>query len=254
MRIRESLLDTFPGRLFIRDMWLSGGFDTPEHLIRAAASAVGRYLYSGGCLDVADFDVNDSELRQLDAVSLAALTALPPFDSPQIHQGTLGTLRAPNVRNRNPLSALPDGAFWTSTPVTADEDSWTLCGENLRREMPRWEIYFDIARVRVARIESARDWADLIDSNTVAANGCKYPDWPAIAQSWDAVHLSPTGLLLAHPQISTTPFSSADGSGHVHSQTGPYASVGDWSSVSTAWLHEPPKSEFTRAPAPIDPG
>jgi hypothetical protein len=147
------------------------------------------------------------------------------------------------------LSALPNGAFWTSTPVTDDEDSWTLCGENLRRESPRWEMHFDVARIRVARIDSARDWADLIDSHTVTAGGCKYPDWPAIAESWDAVHLSPTGLLLAHPKISTTPFRSDDGSGLAHSQAGPYASVGAWSAVSTAWLREPPNVEFRPAPA-----
>jgi hypothetical protein len=227
-----------------------GGLGMPEDLIRAANWAVGRYLYSEGCLDVADFDLAEPELRECDAVGLAALTGLPTFDSPQIHQGTIGELRAPSIGNRKPLSALPDGALWTSSPITENEDSWTLCGENLRREMPRWEVHFDVTRVRVARIDSARDWADLIDSNTAAGSGCKYPDWPAIAESWDAVHLSPAGLLLAHPKISTTRFSTTDGSGLAHSQSGPYASVGAWSAVSTAWLREPPGVEFRPAPGP----
>jgi hypothetical protein len=129
------------------------------------------------------------------------------------------------------LSALPAGAFWTSTPITEDDDSWTLCGENIRREMPRWEVHFDVARVRVARIYSARDWADLIDAHTATAGDSRYPDWPAIAERWDAVHLSPSGLLLAHPKISTTRYSS-------------YVGVGDWSTVSTAWLREPPGVEI----------
>ncbi|OBH07602.1 MULTISPECIES: hypothetical protein [unclassified Mycobacterium] len=246
----ESLLDTFPGRLFIERMRSVGGLGAPEELISAASRAVGSYLYSDRCLDVADFDVDDLELRAYDEAGLSALSALPTFGSPQIHQGALGELRAPNVSNREPLSALPKGAFWTSTPITDNDDSWTLCGENLARESPRWEVRFDTARVRVALIDSARDWADLIDSHAATANGCRYPDWRAIAQSWDAVHLSPAGLLLAHPKISVTPFSTADGSGHAHSPAGPYVSVADWSAVSTAWLREPPSFEFAPAPGP----
>ncbi len=249
MSTRESLLDTVPGRLFIKHMLSVQGWGMPENLIEEASWAVGSYLYSDRCLEVAHFDVNEPQLREYDAVGLAALTRLPTFDSPQIHQGTIGELRAPRISNRDPLSALPDGAFWTSSPITADEDTWTLCAENLRREMPRWEVHFDVTRVRVARIDSARDWADLIDSNTVMGSGSKYPDWPAIAESWDAVHLSPAGLLLAHPKISTTRFSPTDGSGHAHSQAGPYAGVGAWSAVSTAWLRVPPSVEFRPARA-----
>lgn len=245
---RESLLDTFPGRLFIEDMRSFGGLGVPEDLIRAAAWAVGSYLYSDRCREVAHLDVNDAELRKYDAAGLAALAALPSFGSPQIHQGAIGEFRAPSVRNREPLSALPNGAFWTSTPITDDEDTWTLCLENQGREKPRWEVHFDAARVRIARIDSARDWADLIDAHSATAGGCKYPDWPAIAGSWDAVHLSPAGLLLAHPKISATPFATTDGSGYAHAEAGPYASVAHWSTVSTAWLREPPGVEIRPAP------
>jgi hypothetical protein len=87
------------------------------------------------------------------------------------------------------LSALPAGAFWTSTPLTDEDDSWTISGENLRRDHPRWEVHFDTTRVRVARVGSARDWIDLIESNAVDVDGCKYPDWPAIARSWDATRV-----------------------------------------------------------------
>jgi len=251
----ESLLDTFPGRLFIKHLasvqhlgsespTAFVGAMPPEDLIRTATSSVRRYLYSEDCLEVAHFDVNKPELREFNAAGLMALSRLSTFDSPQIHQGQVKKISAPNVRNRNPLSALPDGAFWTSTPLNHDEDSWTMSGENLTRDSPRWEVNFDVALVRVARIDSARDWVDLIESNTVIAGSCKYPDWPKIALSRDAVHLSPAGLLLAHPAISTTPFISTDGSGYEHSQAGRYASVSTWSAVSTAWLHEPPNVQF----------
>jgi hypothetical protein len=130
----ESLLDTFPGRLFIEDIRSFGGLAIPERLVRAAAWAVGGYLYSDRWLDLTCLDVDDPELRAYDAAGLAALSGLPTFGSPQVHQGTLTKLRAPSIRNRESLSALPNGAFWTSTPITDGEDTWTLCGENQGRK------------------------------------------------------------------------------------------------------------------------
>lgn len=255
----ESLLDTFPGRLFIRELrsdCLRAGMSPTaflaamrtEALIWRATYAVRRYLYSADCLDVVDFDVSELELRECNTAGLAALSRLSTFGSPQIHHGTGGELRAPTISNRDGFRALPAGAFWTSSPITEDEDMWSVSGEHLHRENPRWEVHFDVTRVRLARIDSARDWVNLIDSHPLTARGCKYPDWPAIAESWGAVHLSPTGLLLAHPTISTTSFTTTDGSGLAHSQAGPYISVGAWSVVSTAWLHVPPDAELQPAP------
>lgn len=69
-----------------------GGLGIAEEVIRAANWAVGSYLYSDRCLGVLDFDVSEPELRAYDTASLAALSALPSFGSPQIHQGTIGEL------------------------------------------------------------------------------------------------------------------------------------------------------------------
>lgn len=210
-----------------------------------AIRAVAAYLYSDECREVIGFDdQSPPDLHEFDVAGLAALSRLCTFGSPQIHQGLLHALHPPKIKNRDPLSALPSGAFWTSTPLDNDKDSWTLSGENLHRESPRWEIYFDTSRLHVAHIDSAHDWVKLIETNSISANGCKYPNWPAIAKIWDAVHLSPTGLLLAHPKLSTTPFTTTDETGCTHSQAGPHASVAPWSTVSTAWLHEPPNVLF----------
>lgn len=259
MNPRESLLGTFPGRLFIEHLRSAGAFpevlasnawpewSIREFLIHGAIYAISRYLYSDDCLEIADFDVDAPGMHEFDAAALAALAELSTFDSPQIHQGAVSRLRTPNIRNRNPLNALPYGAFWTSTPITEDQDSWTLSGENLNRESPRWAVHFDMTSVRVAQVDSATDWVNLIESHAVTADGCTYPDWPAIAQSWDAVHVSPAGLLLAHPTIAGTPLITTDGSGYAHSQAGPYASVASWSTVSTAWLREAPNVELRPA-------
>lgn len=260
MGTEEPLLDTFPGRIFIeqlRTRRLAGmsisayiAAMLPEELVWCATSAVGRYLYSDDCLNVLHLhEEEEPELRETSIAGLAALRALSTFDSPQIHQGKVGELRTPSIRNRDGFSALPAGAFWTSTPLNDDEDSWTVSGQHVHHiESPRWEVYFDINRVQVARIDSAQDWIELIDSHAVTVNGCKYPDWPSLAESWDAVHLSPAGLLLAHPTISATPFITTDGSGFAHSQAGPYASVAAWSVISTAWLRTPPEVKLRQAP------
>ncbi|BBZ44302.1 hypothetical protein [Mycobacterium parmense] len=244
----ESLLGTFPGRLFLRELRprvpASIAAMGPMELISAATRAVGSYLYADECPAVLNLDVNREQLRDLAAAALAALSSLSTFGSPQMHQGALTTLHRPNPANRNPLSALPDGAFWTSTPLTAGDDSWTVSGENLRRDQPRRAVHFDETQVRLVRIDSAADWQQFIESNPVTDGGRRYPDWPTMSHSWDAVHLSPAGLLLAHPAISTTPLSCTDGSGLAHSRAGRYASVADWSAVSTAWLHEPPGAQI----------
>lgn len=250
----ESLLDTVPGRLFIEHLrFIRYPADASplavvasmkvDDLMRAAIRAVGRYLYSPDCYEVARIDNDDQEdLREFDAAALDALAAVPTFGSPQIHQGVLHEIHPPIIGNRTPLCALPDGAFWTSTPITKKEDSWTLTGENLHRDHPRWLMYFDETDISVARIDSAHDWVNLVESNAIISDGCKYPNWPAIAESWEAVHLSLTGLLLAHPKLSEIPLISRDGTGHAHSKAGHYASVAAWSTVSTAWLQEPPSA------------
>lgn len=107
----ESVLDTFLGRSFIDDMRSFGGVGVPENLVRATAWAVGSYLYSERCREVARLDLKDVELLNYDVAGLAALSALPSFGSPQIHQGEIGQSRAPTVSNRDPLSTLPNGAF-----------------------------------------------------------------------------------------------------------------------------------------------
>lgn len=228
MTAGESLLDTFPGRLFIEQLRSIRLGDMPsmafvaamqpEELLWCATYAVRRYLYSEDCMHALDLDVNEPELREFDNAGLAALSRLSTFDSPQIHHGTGGDFREPTITNRDGFNALPAGAFWTSTPITDDEDTWSVSGEQLRHDSSRWTVYFDVTRVRVTRIDSGRDWINLIESHPLTGRGCKYPDWPAIAESWDAVHLSPAGLLLAHPPISTAPFLPTDGSGLTHSQ------------------------------------
>ncbi|KXF51997.1 hypothetical protein AXA44_47880 [Rhodococcus sp. SC4] len=63
-----------------------------------------------------------------------------------------------------------------------------------------------------------------------------FPDWPSIAQEWDAVHVSLSGLLCAEPLISQVPYTGGDTTGYTHCHSGPYVGVAEWAVPSTAWL------------------
>ena len=250
----DDLLDTFPGRLFLRDLRF---FDrrgaSPQEfvdragldfLVHCASWGVESYLHSGDPLEVVDIDLDDPELRAYAQAAITTLARRTTFRSPQIHQGELSVIRPAMVRCRTPLNALPSGAFWTSTRLDDRKDTWSDRGYN---QKPRWEIHFDDEQVCVAQISSATEWQQLIDSHPLEFEGTKYPDWAAIAQDYDAIHLTPLGLLLAHPTISGTPFRSSDGSGTEHSRSGPYISIGDWTTVSTAWMRPPPQAVIRSA-------
>lgn len=248
----ESLLDTIPGRLFIETLawfWSTGADESVSEYVRGlsaddllshATRAVGSYLYSNDPVAAARLDASSCRRLDLDVAARWALDGWQPFGSPQVHQGSVTEVRAPVVANRSGFGSLPQGAFWTATPLGPRADSWGECGENLSRGAPRCEVHFDVADTTVAIIRTAADWVRLIAPDAVDVDGTLHPNWPAIARRYDAVHLTVSGLLLAHPRLSQTPFASDDGSGYAHSVSGPYVGVGNWSTVSTAWMHRPP--------------
>lgn len=250
-RTEESLLNTFPGRLFVEHLRFFDRRDAsiaefvaampPDLLNILAGAANDRYLWSNDCAQAIHLDIDDPELREYADSAKAALAKLSAFNSPQIRHGKQVTLCEPRIRNRSPLSARPVGAFWTSTRLNDNKDTYS---EAWQTGETRWEVHFDPTAVRLARIDSAHDWSTLIDGRAITASGCSYPDWPVIAASFDAIHLSALGLLLAHPSISDTPFVTTTGSGLEHSQAGHYASVAVWELVSTAWLHKPPNADI----------
>lgn len=250
------LLDTVPGRTFVAglvDDYLRAGGDNSrsaflqslsmDTLVWAATNDISSYLYGAGMDAALSVDPTDTNIVAM-AVAVATELSAPSrdtFTSPQHHEGATGPLRTPPVTNRRGSSeVLPDGAFWTSTPLgDCSKSSWTYSREtNTPAEIH--ELHFDPTEIRVARIDSATDWSTLLRSHTRADSspGTLFPDWVSIAEHYDAVHLSLLGLLSAHPRLSEVAASDSS-QNYAHSKMGTWAGVGDWSTVSTAWIRLP---------------
>ncbi|WP_143545955.1 hypothetical protein [Rhodococcus sp. 14-1411-2a] len=246
------LLETVPGRTFVSGLIddhrrAGAGLSavaflrsrSMAELVWAAQGDVSGYLYGGGLDDASSIDPHDPDIVAMAEATAAELAAShrQMFTSPQRHHGCVDVLRQPRVTNRRaPSEVLPAGALWTATPLDGGVDTWTHSRETDDAEN-LYELHFDPAQVRVARIDSAADWVTLLRSHARidSASGTVYPDWDSIASSVDAVHLSLLGLLTAHPRLSEVPAAdSRDNYGH--SKSGAWPGVGDWSTVSTVWM------------------
>ncbi|WP_256978114.1 hypothetical protein [Rhodococcus sp. 14-2470-1a] len=206
----------------------------------AAQLDIRSYLYSSGLAEVMAIDpCRPDMVAMADAIAAELATVdRDTFTSPQRHSGHVEVLRQPHVTNRKSASeTLPAGALWTATPLADDLDTWT---ESRESDAPTdtYELNFDPDAVHVVRIDSASDWADLLQHHPRGHSDTLYPDWAAIATHCDAVHLSLAGLLTAHPPLTDTAV-DASAQGYAHSKSGPWAGVGDWSAVSTAWMRLP---------------
>lgn len=257
-----NLLDTVPGRMLVH--WYLRAYrdadprpsvaafvdaDTLEDFVDDLVLIIGEYLYGNGANDVLDMALTAPATIEMAEAICAALRhpRRNTLDSPQTHEGTITELSLPRVRNRKRPGALPDGAFWTATPLhDGTSDTWSASGENLRglKDPARYTVHFDPDVARIVRIDTAGDWAALIADHPLEYRGARVPDWPSIAEEWDAVHLSALGLLCAHPRLSEVPYDRYEAGGYRHSQSGPWPGVGDWSTVSTAWLRIPERFEI----------
>jgi hypothetical protein len=57
-----------------------------------------------------------------------------------------------------------------------------------------WRLAFPPS-IKIAQIDSAQAWANLIDQHPVTSGPWVYPDWRSIASTFDAVHLTPRAVL-----------------------------------------------------------
>lgn len=248
-------LATAPGRSFVAGFAeeyarLSSEVGIAEYLrsqsmsdlIFAAQLDIRGYLYSSGLSEAMALDPRQpGTVAMADAIAAELATVdRDTFTSPQRHSGYVEQLRQPHVTNRKSASeTLPAGALWTATPLADDLDTWTNSRES-NAPAETYELNFDPDAVDVVRIDSASDWAALLQQHPRGDSDTLYPDWEAIATHGDAVHLSLAGLLTAHPPLTDTA-ADASAQGYAHSKSGPWAGVGDWTTVSTAWIRLPRK-------------
>ena len=106
--------------------------------------------------------------------------------------------------------------------MDGDTDTWSLYEDDLLVG-DRHELHFSPPDIAVAVVDSPTTWMMVVREFPATGSTKTYPDWAAAARKYDAVYLTVSGLLTAHP-----PNLPPD-----------IAGVAEWSAVSTAWLKLP---------------
>jgi len=122
----------------------------------------------------------------------------------------------------HPETPKPKAAMWTSTFVPRTISPWLDWPENINRREPykTWRLAVSDT-ARVAEVHSPEDWWELAHAYPASAPGFKYtlmplashpgvhtqdrsnvnarldPDWQALAEDWDGVHVSMAGVMTA---------------------------------------------------------
>jgi hypothetical protein len=119
----------------------------------------------------------------------------------------------------------PRSALWTTTSLgrTSGWVAYLRIGEDGRPPPYRqWRLEV-LNSARVYEVHSAEAWRALcLEYPGETHNGLLLPDWRAVAQDWEGVHLSVGGLLTAE-RVTTSGF-------------GPRTQLNGWDSESTVWL------------------
>lgn len=122
----------------------------------------------------------------------------------------------------------PRGGFWTSGRAGNVPSAWIanlLGGPDFDPVLPPFRLWrMSIAgRPRVYEIGGLRDWISLATAYPGRNGAYLAPNWEAVAQDFDAVHLSEGGMVVAQGLTVTT--------------GGLSCRLQGWDSESTLWLH-----------------
>jgi hypothetical protein len=153
-----------------------------------------------------------------------SLAGIPPHES----------LFHPDLRAYGAGNTKPRLTFWTSTSLTAHTSSWThylRWGEDRQDPpYPRWRVEVSPS-ARVYEIHGPQAWHRLCLAypapSCMAYPVCQpdaliEPDWQAVSQDWDGIHVSVGGLLTTERLRWGT--------------LGRQTHLFGWSAESTAWL------------------
>lgn len=245
-RYEERLRDTVPGTVFLTQVlhWGLEQLDL-EGACEGAMRAVADYLY--GPVELEEIRGESAKISDNDEIQVR--DKLEELDreiavSDFIHGGNPSPFLPPEFPLLSPDNPKyhPRAAFWTATPLSVDEDTWTICGENLNRNRERMVVDVDRTRARIHRVDSLRDWKR-VTTEWNLEDGAHH--WASVAREFDAIALGIRGLLLAHPgDIWDPSVPSADAIEALREKS-LYLGVGAFSAVSMAWLNEPPSMTLT---------
>jgi hypothetical protein len=154
----------------------------------------------------------------------ASVAGIPPHES----------FFHPDLRSHGAGNTKPRLTFWTSTSLTSHTSSWLhylRWGEDRQDPpYPRWRVEVSPS-ARVYEIHGPQAWHRLclaypapssMAYHTDQSDALIEPDWQAVSQDWDGIHLSVGGALTTERVRWGTP--------------GRQTHLFGWSVESTAWL------------------
>jgi hypothetical protein len=122
-------------------------------------------------------------------------TGKPPWLPPREHvpspEHFIPAARAGQTHNANPF----DAGLYTSTGFQGTQGMWRLyldLGHYSSNFPYPWHVWKVVSgtTVRVCDVTTAAQWEELVLRHPAVSDGLIYPDWQAIAQEWDAVHIT----------------------------------------------------------------
>lgn len=145
--------------------------------------------------------------------------------SPQLWVSESAQAPIATIRSK-PAEGKPEAALWTSSMLSDGTSAWLPVAESgvIAASDVRyvWQIEFR-RDAQVFEIRSAQDWRRLCDRyGRVGPHSLLHPDWQAVSEEYDGVHLSIDGLVC--------------GQGVPVSHGGSTSLLWGWDAECTAWL------------------
>ncbi|MFI6101773.1 hypothetical protein ACIA8G_40015 [Lentzea sp. NPDC051213] len=167
-------------------------------------------------------------------LSTGPLAATAPR-SPQSRFSQDATPASVTIVDQPAADDKPVGALWTSSFLPDGTSMWQW-GEwaEFGRDRRLFALTFDPADLRVCTIGSPADYERLVNRYPRATDDHTQVHWTQVAEHFDAVHLTVSGLLTAQHVPVAAPHGTAMLTG--------------WDAESTAWLRLPPGLTTTPAP------
>ncbi|GGM80250.1 hypothetical protein GCM10011609_15190 [Lentzea pudingi] len=171
---------------------------------------------------------------ELDSIAAAVLRRVSngPLSAPRSPQARFARNAVPSavtLIDQPTQDDKPAGALWTSSFLPDGTSMWQW-GEwaEFGHDRPLHALAFDPADVRLCTIGSPADYERLVNRYPRQTSPHAQVHWTRVAEDFDAVHLTVTGLLTAQHVPIATPHGTAVLTG--------------WDAESTAWLRLPPQA------------
>lgn len=194
--------------------WFAEVLGTRDHWTDTTDPATGQPILSGISPREADAIVRESALIQrLRTDAPQALDGPVDLATQQwVHERRDKPPRRPEIPSAEhfiPVTAATVGkprvkpweaGFFTSTGCWHGHSMWRVYQDAFSfmypLPLPTWQLHVD-PDAAVYEVRCAADWVGFVERYPKVVDGRVYPDWPAVASDWDAVHFTAFAIAAA---------------------------------------------------------